>query len=173
MTRPKGIPTARAGCRYCGREMGTHRLPTHERLCIHNPTVRVAVIATMAGKRDGEGVTMSQYAARSAGDLSIPDVTTLRRATGARDWAGVLAEFGLVPQTAQTDVTDPTPQGGQLTRAQKKEAAIIASVDAMSEAARREVASTYEAEHTFRGYKVRDLPGVTVNGRACVAVMLR
>ena len=116
---------------------------------------------------------MSQYAARSAGDLSIPDVTTLRRVTGARDWAGVLAEFGLVPQTAQTDVTDPTPQGGQLTRAQKKEAAIIASVDAMSEAARRELASTYEAEHTFNGYKVRDLPGVTGHGHKCVAVMLR
>jgi len=173
MPRPKGIPSAKTNCRHCGRELSTIRIWTHERVCIHNPTVRAAVVATMAAENDGEGVTMSQYAARSAGDLSIPDVTTLRRVTGARDWAGVLAEFGLVPQTAQTDVTDPTPQGGQLTRAQKKEAAIIASVDAMSEAARREVASNYEAEHTFHGYKVRDLPGVTINGRACVAVVLR
>lgn len=173
MPRPKGLPTVKAQCRYCAREMSTIRVGTHERVCIHNPTVRAAVIATMASTTPGEGVTMSQYAARSAGNLSIPDVTTLRRATGARNWAGVLAEFGLVPQTAQTDVTDPTPQDGQLTRAQKREAAIIASADAMSEAARRELASAYEAEHTFHGYRVRDLPGVTVNGRACVAIMLR
>lgn len=173
MSRPKGIPTAKTSCRHCGRELSTIRIWTHERVCIHNPTVRAAVIATMAAENDGEGVTMSQYAARSAGNLTIPDVTTLRRATGARDWAGVLAEFGLVPQTVTAMPVDATTPVERLTRAQRKEAAIIAAVDEMSEAARCIVAAEYNAAHTFDGYRVRDLPGVTVNGKPCIATMLR
>jgi len=153
--------------------LSTIRIWTHERVCIHNPTVRAAVIATMAAENDGEGVTMSQYAARSAGNLTIPDVTTLRRATGARDWAGVLAEFGLVPQTVTAMPVDATTPVERLTRAQRKEAAIIAAVDEMSEAARCIVAAEYNAAHTFDGYRVRDLPGVTVNGKPCIATMLR
>lgn len=173
MPRPKGIETAKTNCRHCGRELSTIRIWTHERVCIHNPTVRAAVITTMAAENDGEGVTMSQYAARSAGDLTIPDVTTLRRATGAHDWAGVLAEFGLVPQTVQVVTASTTTPVERLTRSQRKEAAVLAAVDEMSEAARRIVAAEYDSAHTFDGYRVRDLPGVYVNGRECVAVMLR
>ncbi len=170
MGRPKGIPTAKANCPHCGKELSTIRIWTHERICIHNPKVRPLIIAAMSGKKPGEGITMSQYSVVSSDDRRIPDVTTLRRATGARDWAGVLAEFGLVMPTPDERPADaPSPR----TEAQREEAAAIADVDDWREQAREIIRQEKYHLYGFTALHVHDLPGVYVNGRPCQRVVLR
>lgn len=170
MLRPKGVPTAKTNCPHCGKELSTIRIWTHERICIHNPKVRPLIVAAMSSRNPGQGVTMSQYSVISSNDTRIPDVTTLRRATGARDWAGVLAEFGLVPQTLDgRDAESPASR----TAAQKAEAAALADVDDWREQAREIIRQERYHLYGFTVLRVRDLPGVTVNGKPCVAVTLR
>ena len=112
---------------------------------------------------------MSQYSVISSNDTRIPDVTTLRRATGARDWAGVLAEFGLVTRTVVAITETDKPR----TAAQIAEDAEAADVARMTDETRRLLAADFDAAHTFNGYKARDLPGVYVNGKPCQVITLR
>lgn len=171
MSRPKGIPSAKTNCPHCGKELSTIRIWTHERICIHNPKVRPLIVAAMMGKHDGEGVTMSQYAARAAGDISIPDVTTLRRATGARDWAGVLAEFGLVPQPVEPkDIPSPDRP---LTPAQLEERAAMADVDKWREQARAILRAERYHLYGFTVCRVNLEPGLRINGNECVRLEIR
>lgn len=170
MSRPKGVPTAKTNCPHCGKELSTIRIWTHERICFRNPKVRPLIVAAMSSKKPGEGVTMSQYSVVTSGDTRTPDVTTLRRATGARDWAGVLAEFGLVPQTPDQCPTDaPAPR----TEAQRAEDAACKEVDDWRAQAREILRQERYHLYGFTVLSVRDLPGVTVNGKPCVAVTLR
>lgn len=169
MTRPKGIPSIKTPCRYCGRELS--RMDIHERVCIKNPTVRSAIIAALTGATPGEGVTAARYAARSSGDLSIPDVGTLRRATGARDWAGVLAEFGLVPQPVEPKDA-PSPDR-PLTPAQLEERAAMADVDTWREKARAILRAERYHLYGFTVCRVNLEPGLRINGNECVRLEIR
>ncbi len=170
MPRPKGIPVAKTTCPHCGKELSTIRIWTHERICIRNPKVRPLIIAAMTGARGGEGVTVSQYSAISSDDTRIPDVTTLRRATGARDWAGVLAAFGLVPQTPDAP---PAEEPAAVTAAQKAEAAALADVDDWREQAHEVLRQERYHLYGFTVCKVTPEPGLRINGNECVRLTLR
>lgn len=169
MGRPKGIPTAKTNCPHCGKELSTTRIWTHERICIRNPKVRPLIIAAMTGKKPGEGVTMSQYSVVSSDDTRIPDVTTLRRATGAHDWAGILAEFGLVMPTP--DVT-AAPEI-ERTAAQAREDAMLADVDDWREKEREVIHAERYHLYGFTVCRMVPEPGLRINGNECVRLTLR
>lgn len=160
----------RIPCPYCGALFGNNKHPHHVRTCIDSPTVREAVAAALQGTTPGVGITAEEYRDKSPG-LGIPSRSTIIRRYG--NWDAVLASFGLKPPHRNAPrVFVPDLVRRRMTSAER-EAAAIQDVDAMSANARAVLASEYDAAHTLHGCAVRDLPGVTVGGRPCVAVMLR
>ncbi len=126
--------------------------------------------AVLESDTPGVGITSQEYRAIS-GELGIPSKSSIMRRYGT--WSEALASFGLqAPRQGTRQAREAARADTRLKPAQIEEAA-IADVDKMSEATRRVVAGEYEAAHTFHGYKVRDLSGVTVNGKPCQIVTLR
>ncbi len=151
-------------CPHCNKSFALHVLNRHINVCPENPDVAPLIRDAME-QPDAPGcaVTITEYEEISR-TAAIPGPKGIKQHFGS--WRAAVEHFGL-----------RMVERSELTRAQaatqEREAAVIADVDKMSEAARAAVARTYDAEHTFHGYAVRDLPGVTVNGNPCVAIMLR
>ncbi len=156
-------------CPHCGEKFGSNKLPAHVRTCIDAPDIREAVAAALESSTPGVGIFADEYRAISS-ELGIPSRSTIMMRYGT--WSEVLAAFGLRSPRPDTPRTYSDKCSARVTLAQR-EAAAIAAVDKMTEEARHNIAINYEVEHTFNGYRVRDLPGVYVNGKPCVAVMLR
>lgn len=156
-------------CPHCGEKFGSNKLPAHVRTCIDAPDIREAVATALESSTPGVGIFADEYRAISS-ELGIPSRSTIIKRYGS--WGKVLAAFGLQSPRPDTPHTYADERAARVTLAQR-EAAAIADVDRMSDEARQNIANDYEAEHTFNGYRVRDLPGVYVNGNPCVAVMLR
>ena len=97
-------------------------------------------------------------------------MTTLRRATGARDWAGVLAEFGLVPATPDERPADAPPPR---TEAQRAEAAAMRDVDDWREQAKEIIRQERYHLYGFTVCRVQPEPGLHINGNECVRLTLR
>lgn len=161
---------ALVSCPFCGRAYGANKYPTHIRTCVDAPAIREALAAALESNTPGVGITESEYRLISR-DRGTPACSTIRRRYGM--WADVLAVFGLTYPQRNAPRTYTTEQASPRMTLAQKEALAIADVDAMSDAMRAQLASDYEAAHTLHGYRVHDMPGVTVNGRPCVRVELR
>jgi hypothetical protein len=148
-------------CPHCEREVPGNMADMHATVCAHRPELKARIEAALTSDVPGVGVRIRDYE-RAYKTLGLPPVSTLLRNYGGM-WPAVLEAFGL------------TVQGKAPKRmtARQREAAACADVAQMCEDTRRIVAAEYEAAHTLKACSVRDLPGVTVNGHKCVAVMLR
>lgn len=158
-------------CPHCGREVPANTAAMHDSVCAFHPEKRANTLAAMTSDTPGVGKTLKDYE-RTYRPHRALSVTTLLRQY-APTWAGVLDAFGLeTPPDARKRREPRTPGQQRMTKQQREEAA-IADVASMEAGARRIMAAEYDNAHTLHGYAVRDLPGVTIGGRACVAVMLR
>ncbi len=151
-------------CPHCNGSFALHVVNRHIDICPDNPDVAPLIRDAMEQPdAPGYAVTITEYEEHSR-TVSIPGPKAIKQHFGS--WRAAVEHFGL-----------KLAERSELTRAQaaarEAEDAAIADVDKMSEAARAAVAQTYEVEHTFHGYSVRDLPGVTVNGKPCQIVALR
>ncbi len=156
-------------CPHCGRVVPANMADMHASICVRSPEMMARIAAALTSDTPGVGARIVDYRrARAANGAA--DVTTLLRAFGGT-WEDVLAAFGLTVRPPKRR-PERTPQQQRMT-AQQRESAAIADVAAMEAETRAALLRDYEAAHTFHGYKVRDLSGVTVNGKPCVAIMLR
>jgi hypothetical protein len=156
-------------CPHCGRMMKACQLARHERVCIDNPTARAMYVAALSGDVPGEGITYSQYVEVSANDYTVPDPMTLRRLTGAKSWAGILAEFGLVMPPPPPKVA----RSPRRTRAQTAEERAIEETAREAEEVRRILAEDAAQAYSLTVCGVRPLAGLYVGGRPVVAMMIR
>jgi len=157
-------------CPHCGREVPAAMTDAHASVCIHRPEMKARILAALTTDVPGVGARQKEYdTARVVHGAA--HATTLLRAYGGT-WTAVLDAFGLTPWVSPTRRTERTAAQQRMTAKQREEAA-CADVAQMEADARRVLAGEYDSAHTLHGCSVRDLPGVTVNGRACVAVMLR
>ena len=157
-------------CPHCGRSFGLNKYPTHIRTCVDAPAIRTALAAALESNTPGVGITESEYRLISR-ERGTPATSTIRRRWGM--WADVLAAFGLTcPQRNAPRTHTAATVAPRMTAKQREEAAID-DVAQMEADARRALAAEYDAAHTFNGYRVRDLPGVTVNGKPCQVIALR
>jgi len=158
-------------CPHCGREVPGNMSDMHASVCSHRPAMKAAILATITSDVPGVGILMRQYEKRRHAHGALHLSTLLRNYGGT--WPAVLDAFGLVPPDDQRKRRPArTEKQQRMTPAQREQAA-CADVAAMEADARRVMAHEYDAAHTLHGYKVRDLPEVTIGGRACVAVALR
>lgn len=158
-------------CPHCGREVPRSMVDMHASVCAHRPEMAARILAALTSDVDGVGVKMSVYE-RAAKSRGTPPVSTLLRNFGGT-WLAVLESFGLdAPSDALKRRSARTPAQQRMT-AKQREAAACEDVAQMAADARRVLAAEYDNAHTLHGYAVRDLPGVTVNGKPCVAVTLR
>jgi len=156
-------------CPHCAREVPAAMTDAHASVCIHRPEMKARILSALTSDVPGVGVKMKVYESRRVA-VGAAHSTSLLRGYGGT-WEAVLEAFGLTVQPSKRHL-ERTPTQRRMT-AQQREAAACADVAAMCEDARRIMAAEYDDAHTFDGYRVRDLPGVTVNGHKCVAVMLR
>lgn len=157
-------------CPHCGREVPGNMIDMHTSVCIYRPEMQERIRAALTSDVPGVGVRLKDYDAARPTHGAAHSVTLIRAYGGT--WAAVLDAFSLTPWESPTKRATRTDKQQRMTPAQREQAA-CADVAAMAADARRVMSHEYDAAHTLHGYKVRDLPGVTVNGRACVAVMLR
>lgn len=157
-------------CPHCQREVPTGSFDMHASVCIFRPDMQERIKATLASDEPGVGARLKDYDRKRA-ETGAAHSTTLMRVYGGT-WAAVLDAFGLTPWMSATKRASCTAEQQRMTAKQREQAACD-DVAAMCEDARRLLAAEYDNAHTFHGYRVRDLPGVTVNGHKCVAVMLR
>lgn len=155
-------------CPHCGREVPGNVSDAQASVCIHRPEMKARILAALTSDVPGVGVKMKVYESRRVA-LGAAHSTSLLRSYGAT-WGEVLEVFGLTIQKSKRSTR--TPAQRRMT-ARQREAAACEDVAAMCDESRRIMAAEYDAAHTFKACSVRDMPGVTVNGRACVAVMLR
>ncbi len=157
-------------CPHCGREVPAAMTDAHASVCIHRPEMKARILAALTTDVPGVGARQKEYdTARVVHGAA--HATTLLRAYGGT-WTAVLDAFGLTPWVSASRRAARTPAQRRMTRQQREDAA-IADVAAMAEDARQIMAAEYDDAHTLRGCAVRDLPGLTICGRPCVAVMLR
>lgn len=157
-------------CPHCNREVPSAMADMHVSVCVFSPDMQARILAALTTDTPGVGARQKEYdAARVAHGAA--HATTLLRAYGGT-WAAVLDAFGLTPWVSATRRAALTATQQRMTIAQREQAA-CADVAAMEADARRVLAHEYDAAHTLHGYAVRDVSGVTINGRACVAVALR
>ena len=159
-----------ATCPHCGREVPGNMSDMHTSVCIYRPEMQERIRAALTSDVPGVGVRLKDYDAARPTHGAAHSVTLIRAYGGT--WAAVLDAFSLTPWESPTKRATRTDKQQRMTPAQREQAA-CADVAAMAADARWVMSHEYDAAHTLHGYKVRDLPGVTVNGRACVAVMLR
>ncbi len=157
-------------CPHCGREVPGNMSDMHVSVCIYRPEMQERIRAALTSDVPGVGVRLKDYDAARPTHGAAHSVTLIRAYGGT--WAAVLEAFGLAPWVSPTRRTERTAAQQRMTAKQREEAA-CADVAQMEADARRVLAGEYDSAHTLHGCSVRDLPGVTVNGRACVAVMLR
>ena len=167
-----------APCRYCGRECILNSLPQHECKCIRNPDMWERVAAALASPTPGIGIYGDDYPP-IAKALGLPARSTLRDVFGD-SWADILDAFGLVPpkrrwrsaaEKAQAPGADYEADLARML--ERQELARVAEEHAALEYERRILEREKTAGYGFTVARVRDLPGVRVNGRECVAVMLK
>lgn len=157
-------------CPHCGREVPGNVSEMHASVCIHRPEMKARILAALTTDTPGVGARQKEYdTARVVHGAA--HATTLLRAYGGT-WTAVLDAFGLTPWVSASRRAARTPAQRRMTARQREDAA-CEDVAQMCEDARRIVAAEFDAAHTFKACSVRDLPGVTVNGHKCVAVMLR
>lgn len=158
-------------CPHCGREVPANTAEMHDSVCARHPAKRAQTLVALKSDVPGMGKTLKEYE-RTYRPLQGMSVTTLLRQYGAT-WAAVLDAFGLaVPADSRKRRPERTPEQQRMTAKQREDAA-IADVAAMEADVRAVLAGEFDAAHTLHGCAVRDLPGVTIDGRACVAIMLR
>ena len=156
-------------CPHCGREIPAAMTDAHASVCIHRPEMKARILAALTSDVPGVGVKMKAYDIARIAHGAAHSTSLLRGYGGT--WPTVLEAFGLaMPERKYTPTRTPAQQ--RMTRQQREDAA-IADVAAMAEDARQIMAAEYDDAHTLRGCAVRDLPGLTICGRPCVAVMLR
>ena len=142
-------------CPHCAQEMAPGPYERHAQSCPKNPDFYDAIRAALQDDEYPEfAVALLDYheRARAAGATGVD---LLERAFGG--WRQAVEYFGLKPANSDELL-------------QRREMAKVLAVAAYEAAALRE---DDERAHMLHGYNVRDLPGVTVNGRPVVAVMLR
>lgn len=157
-------------CPHCGREVPGNMADMHISVCVFSPDMQARILAALTTDTPGVGARQKEYDTTRVVH-GAAHATTLLRAYGGT-WTAVLDAFGLTPWVSASKRAERTPAQRRMTPKQR-EAAACEDVAAMCEESRRIMAAEYDAAHTFKACSVRDLPGVTVNGRACVAVMLR
>lgn len=158
-------------CPHCGREVPGNVSAIHDTVCAFHPDKKARTLEALTSSTPGVGKTWKEYEATYRLYRALSVTTLLRQY--APTWAGVLDAFGLeVPPDKRKRRPERTEKQQRMTPAQRETAA-CEDVAQMAADARRVMAHEYDAAHTFDGYRVRDLPGVTIGGRACVAVALR
>lgn len=187
---PRG-PMKRATCPYCDKESTAPAMGRHIPMCAANPANHACYKQLMTD-RDDIGCTYSEYQARVV-DHDAPSVTTLKRITGMIAWDDILAWFGLLPADAPAN-TRVCPCCGK-TFAALGYARHCRACGGNAEA-RRVAAEVAEesrivawegelleqdaiaAQWLFVGDKrkppiIKPAPGLRINGRECVRVVLR
>lgn len=157
-------------CPHCGREVPSNASEMHVSVCVHRPEMQERIRAALTTDVPGVGARLKDYD-RTRIAHGAAHATTLLRAYGGT-WTAVLEAFGFVPWESPNKRTPKTPAQQRMTARQREQAA-IEDVAQMEADARRVLAAEYDAAHVLHGCAVRDLPGVTIDGRPCVAVMLR
>jgi hypothetical protein len=171
-----------ATCPHCGKETTSAALGRHAPVCMRNPANWSRLLAILTAE-DGVGITYSEYEAM-AERADLPGITTLRRQTGTTSWDGILAAFGLEsPEELERTcakcgrtfrgrgyVLHEGSCGGKrwvnLATEVEQESAIIEHEAHILEQDKLQA-------QCLPAYRMRELPGVSVNGRAVVAVMIR
>jgi len=142
-------------CEHCSGEFGVNLFERHAAVCPKNPVYFDAIYAALQDDDDPDyAVPLETYRerARLAG---VAGADTLKETFGG--WRVAVEYFGLIPADA----------------AELQQRRAMMAVLAMAAKEERLLREDRESAGAFQALRVRDLPGVTVNGRACVAVMLR
>ena len=158
-------------CPHCGREVPANMGDMHASICAQRPEMKARILAALTSDVPGVGVKVGAYDKTSKANR-VPPVSTLLRNFGGT-WALVLDAFGLeVPPDNRKRRPERTAEQRRMTAKQREDAA-IADVAAMDADVRAVLAHECEAAHLFTVCAVRDVPGLTINGKPCVAMMLR
>lgn len=145
----------RCRCEHCGGEFATAVFARHERLCPKAPAHYDALRAALQDDDFPEYAVAREVYRERARDADIASVDVLKETFAG--WNNAVAYFGLKP----ADSAELQQQRAML--------------EVLAVAAREARIMREDTEHAGRlqGYRTRDLPGVYVNGKPCVAVMLR
>ena len=142
-------------CEHCSGEFGVNLFERHVAVCPKNPVYFDAIYAALQDDDDPDyAVPLETYRerARLAG---VAGADTLKETFGG--WRVAVEHFGLIPADA----------------AELQQRRAMMAVLAMAAKEERLLREDRESAGAFQALRVRDLPGVYVNGRECVAVMLR
>ncbi len=142
-------------CEHCGVEFATRVFGRHERLCPKNPAYYDALRAALQDADYPEyAVTREVYRERAAA-ADVASVDVLKETFAG--WNNAVEFFGLIPADS----------------AELQQRRAMMEVIAVAAREERILREDMERAGRLHGYRARDLPGVYVNGKPCVAVMLR
>jgi hypothetical protein len=144
-----------AVCPHCGVKFRSSALGNHERTCPSREDLRAAIIA-LAEHPDMPGMAVSSavYTERSQG-YAVPSRRTLELHFGT--WHKAMLHFGLATQRNQEEI----------------ERRIMAEIQEERENVRRILRTEREGAYGLAVLAVLPAPGLTVNGRECVRLVLR
>lgn len=145
----------RVTCPHCEQEFATGVYDRHTALCPKKPAYYDAIRAALQDADYPEFAVAQQDYHERARVAEVVGVDLLKRIFGT--WRAAVDYFGLKP--ASSDELQQRRAMAEVFETAAREAAIL-----------REDA---ERAMVFTVCRVRELPGVTVNGRACVAMELR
>lgn len=158
-------------CPHCGREVPRNMAAMHESVCAHRPEMKARILAALTSDVAGVGVKMSVYE-RAAKSRGAPPVSTLLRNFGGT-WLAVLESFGLdVPSDARKRRAARTPAQQRMT-AKQREAAAIEETDAERAIAQAVLREERDRQYGITVCRVDPEPGLRINGRECVRLVLR
>jgi hypothetical protein len=142
-------------CPHCRRSFAASVLRRHADVCPENPAIRDAIIAAMQNEvYPGFAVSLAEYQERAVGK-AVTNVKTLKQHFGS--WRNTVAYYGL---RLTTD-------------AELLELRELAEMRAQMAAERALLEQDAERAYLLPVLRVREMPGLRVNGRECVACVLR